>query len=108
HLLDADRLAIRKQMNDSAPPRTSSQRQRLRGDLRAAMRRHPAEPYFPLMGGALAWQEQDENPVPWLQRALERSRANGRAHLLLADVLHQHGARLQALMELRLALSADP
>ncbi len=46
--------------------------------------------------------------IPWLQRSLERAQVNGRAHLLLAEVLALRGARRQALLELRLALEDDP
>lgn len=106
--LDAERRAVRDGLYSHKAPRTVAQRRELRSQLRSAMLRHPAEPYFPLVGAALAWQEQDESPIPWLQRSLERSRANGRAHLLLAQVLERRHARLQALMELRIALAIDP
>jgi hypothetical protein len=106
-LLDAERTALHEGLLESKAPRTAAQRKALRGELRGAMLRHPAEPYFSLLGAALAFQEQDESEIPWLQRALERSRANGRAHLLLAQVLERHHAKLQALMELRLAIAND-
>ena len=80
----------------------------LRAGLRAAMLAHPAEPYFPLLGGMIAHRVRDQSPIPWIQRTLERGRVNGRAHYLLADVLASRGVRPQALLELRLALEADP
>jgi tetratricopeptide (TPR) repeat protein len=72
------------------------------------MRRHPAEPYFPLVGGLLAWRATDQDPIPWIQRALERSRLNGRAHLLLAEVVAARGGKSQALLELRFAMEQEP
>jgi tetratricopeptide (TPR) repeat protein len=72
------------------------------------MLRHPGEPYLPLVGAALAFRWREESPVPWLQRALERSQRNGRAHLLLADVLAARGVMGQALLELRLAMQDEP
>jgi tetratricopeptide (TPR) repeat protein len=106
--LAAERHALREQLLATKAPRTPETRNDLRARLREAMRRHPAEPYFPMVGGTLAWQEGDENPMPWLQRALERSLVNGRAHLLLAHVLMDIPARSQALLELRLAVDGDP
>ena len=79
----------------------------LRERVRLAMLRHPAEPYFPLLGATIAWRARDQDPMPWLQRTLERAPTSGRAHLLLAEVLTGRGARRQGLFELRLALEND-
>jgi tetratricopeptide (TPR) repeat protein len=49
-----------------------------------------------------------ESPMPALARALERAAQNGRAHLLLADILLARGTRSQARLELRLAVIDDP
>ncbi len=76
--------------------------------LHRAMRRHPAEPYFPLVGATLAFRARSESPIPWLQRSLERAQINGRAHLLLAEVLAERGNAAQARLELRLAMEDDP
>jgi tetratricopeptide (TPR) repeat protein len=76
--------------------------------LHDAMSRHPAEPYFPLLGATLAFRGRTESPIPWLQRSLEREQMNGNAHLLLAEVLASRGARNQALLELRLAVQDYP
>ena len=79
--------------------------------LHAAMTRHPAEPYFPLLGATLAFRSRVESPILWLQRSLERAQVNGRAHLLLAEFLAMpltHATRRQALLELRLAVEDDP
>lgn len=85
----------------------SAERTQFMGELRAAIQRHPAEPYFPLVGALFSWREKTGDPIPWLQRTLERSPVNGRAHLLLADVLYERKAKLQAFMELRLAVEND-
>lgn len=108
HDVTSDRLAIKASFESTSPPRDGARRRALRGHLREATLRHPAEPYFPLVGGLLAWQERDDNPMPWLQRTLERSMVNGKAHLLLASVLVRYDAKDQALMELRLAVEHDP
>lgn len=79
----------------------------LRHSLRRAMSRHPGEPYFSLVGALSAFQTKSESALPWLQRALERGHVNGRAHLLLAEVLASRGARKQALLELRIAAEQD-
>jgi tetratricopeptide (TPR) repeat protein len=79
-----------------------------RKDLKEAMLRHPAEPYLPLLGAITARSVRDMNPMPWIQRTLERSAVNGPAHILLADILAGHQATSQALMELRLAVNDDP
>ena len=102
-----DRVRLAEKFNEASPPRSRELRAELRGQIRAAITRHPAEPYFPLVGGTLAWQEHDQNPLPWLQRVLERSLVNGKAHLLLAQVLMAVPSRSQALLELRLAVESD-
>ncbi len=108
HRVQDDRRALRRALGASVAPRTLEQRNALRAQLASAMRRHPAEPYFPLLGAVLAWEENDRAAIAWLQRTLERSRANGKAHILLAQVLARYGAREQALMELRLAVVSEP
>src|SRR6185295_3468992 len=80
----------------------------VRASLHTWMLRHPAEPYFPLVGAMGAYRTHTENPIPWLQRSLERGQVNGRAHLLLAEVLSAPRTRRQAMLELRLALADDP
>ncbi len=106
--LGSDRKWVRQELLREKPPRGPERVRELRQQIRAAMLRHPAEPYFPLAGAYLAWQERDQSAMPWLQRALERSLVNGKAHLLLARVLVDRGAKRQGLMELRLAVEADP
>lgn len=77
------------------------------GRLRAAMLRHPAEPYFPVLG-ALAAHKSGADAMPWIGAALERDPMNGRAHLVLAEILVRRGARRQALLHLRLAVEREP
>lgn len=86
---------------------STDQRAALRAELRSAIRNHPAEPYFPLVGALLAWQARDDDPMRWLSWALERDLTNGRAHLLAAEIVASRGSKSQALLELRLALDDD-
>jgi len=76
--------------------------------LRQAVLRHPAEPYFPLLGAIATNRTQADNPMPWIAMALERDPVNGRAHFVLAEILAKKGSTLQALMELRLAAEHEP
>lgn len=73
---------------------------------RAAMLRHPAEPYFPFVGGVRALVAKDESVVPWMGRALDRSPVYGRAHLVLARWLFLRSPS-QARLEYRLACAQD-
>jgi tetratricopeptide (TPR) repeat protein len=79
----------------------------LRRSTQVMMLAHPGEPYFYRMGALLAWRSS-EDPMPWLQRALERGPWLGRTHILVARVLASRGAVHQALLELRLAATFDP
>ena len=79
-----------------------------REGYRTALLRFPADPYFPLAGALRAYRARDDNPVPYVQRALERSMVYGRAHLLMADILFGKGFRNQALLELKKACTDDP
>ncbi|MCA9623627.1 MAG: hypothetical protein KC731_31615 [Myxococcales bacterium] len=108
HDVASDRRRIQAALVASSRPRSVEAAARLRSQLRESMLQHPAEPYFALAGAYLAWEMRDSNPVPWIQRALERSRFNGRAHYLLAHVLRHHGAVTQAVLELRYAVIDEP
>lgn len=74
---------------------------------RAAMLRHPGEPYLPFVTALRATMVRDDNPVPWIAATLERASVYGTAHLLLARVL---AAKVpsQARLEYRLAVSQAP
>jgi tetratricopeptide (TPR) repeat protein len=65
---------------------------------RAAMLRHPSEPYIPFVVSTEATQ-----PIPWVEATLERSRVYGPAHLVLARTLARR-APSQARLEYRLAM----
>jgi len=98
---------IYSRLLESTSPRDPAARADLRSELRESMLAHPADPYFPLLGATLAWQEGDQSPLPWIQRSLERSMNNGGAHLLLAHVVRRYGSIHQALLELRLAIEGE-
>lgn len=83
-------------------------REKFRPILKAAMLRHPSESYLPFMGALRAWRARDENPLPYLERTLERRIRYGRAHLLLADILATRGATSQSMIELRHAVLDEP
>jgi len=102
----SERLAIRRSYESKNIQFPEAVRA-LRAELRASMLRHPAEPYFPRIGALAAVRARDQNPMPWLQHALERGQVNGRAHLLLAEVLHARGGKAQAFFELRLSVEND-
>lgn len=107
HDVAGDRIALRDALAGVRSTRPEAVAP-IRQDLRRAMLAHPAEPYFPLLGGTIAFRARDQSPIPWIQRTLERARVNGRAHLLLAEVLAARGSRRQALLSLRLSVEHDP
>jgi hypothetical protein len=74
---------------------------------RAAMLRHPAEPYLPFVVAMRAARENDESAVPWIGATLERAQVYGPAHLLLARVVAGRSPS-QARLEYRLAIQQAP
>ncbi|MGH7298436.1 MAG: O-antigen ligase family protein, partial [Polyangiaceae bacterium] len=74
---------------------------------RAAMLRHPAEPYIPFVTAVRAVREGDDDPIPWLGGTFERASVYAPAHLLLARILAARSPS-QARMEYRLALEQAP
>jgi tetratricopeptide (TPR) repeat protein len=74
---------------------------------RAAISRHPAEPYLPFAVAIRATRVRDDNPLPWLGATLERARIHGPAHLLLAHVVAPQSPA-QARLEYRLAMEQAP
>jgi tetratricopeptide (TPR) repeat protein len=74
---------------------------------RAAILRHPGEPYLPFIVGMRAAQEHAPEAVAWLGATLERAPVYGPAHFVLARVV---GARSpgQARLEYRLAMEEAP
>ena len=99
--IGAARIDIQRQLASK-----SNIPQEVRASVVRMMRWYPAEYYFPLAGAALALQGGD-NPIPWIQRALERGPSIGRTHLLLAEALAARGAMQQALLELRIAVDCE-
>lgn len=75
--------------------------------LRATMRRHPAEPYFPRLGGLVAMSTASRDAMLWVSRAVERAPNDPRSHILAAEVLARRGILAQALFELRHAVELD-
>jgi hypothetical protein len=88
-------------------PKHAAATQSMWSDIRAAIRRHPAEPYFPRLAAALALRVGDVEPLPWIGRSLERGPVDSRTHWLLARALQRHGFLQQALLEARLAVEYD-
>jgi hypothetical protein len=78
-----------------------------RGDARAAMLRHPAEPYMPFAMSVWAARERVENPLPWLEATLERAAVYAPAHLVLARILSR-SVPSQSRLEYRLAMEQGP
>jgi tetratricopeptide (TPR) repeat protein len=74
---------------------------------RAAMLRHPAEPYVPFITAYRASLARDDNPMPWVGATLERASVYGPAHFMLARMLAARSPS-QARMEYRLALEQMP
>jgi tetratricopeptide (TPR) repeat protein len=109
HDVASDREDIHRMFRAWVGERTATRTGQLRQELRRSMMLHPAEPYFPLIAAQAAWLGGSrENPMPALSRSLERSSQNGRAHLLLAQILTSRGAASQARLELRLAVLDEP
>jgi hypothetical protein len=75
--------------------------------VRAAMLRHPAEPYLPFMVGWRAARQRSEGPMAWIEATLERAQVYGPAHLVLARLLAGR-APAQARLEYRLAIEQAP
>lgn len=70
---------------------------------RAAMLRHPAEPYLPFSVSLRAVHVRDDPPMPWIGATLERAPAYGAAHLMLARVVASRSPS-QARLEYRVAM----
>ena len=106
HPVSLERLALQSryaQLNPKHPADTQS----MWSDIRAAIQRHPAEPYFPRLAAALALRLGNVEPLPWIGRSLERGPVDSRTHWLLARALQAHGFLQQALLEARLAVEYD-
>jgi hypothetical protein len=75
----------------------------LQKELVAALRRHPADPYFPLIAATLNRGEKSAE-LSFISRAIERDPMAGRPYLLLAEALARRHAKYQALAAGRLAV----
>lgn len=75
-------------------------------EVKSAIQSYPADPYFPLAGGIIALRVED-NPLPWLGRAIERDPMSGRPYLLLSYALAGMGLLDQAAVPLRMAAERE-
>ena len=91
----------------SAEYRGAGGRDHFQSSVHAAIWRHPADPYLPLLAGLSAQRAGDRNALAWLGHALALGPTTGTVHLALADVLAARGAASQALLHLRLASQYD-
>jgi len=107
----SDARAARQEIHErfqALDPRKPNELSTFHDGLREAMARFPADPYFPRIGAVAARRAGDADPMPWVQRALERGVNQGATHLVTAQILQDRGARLQALFELRRTAELDP
>jgi tetratricopeptide (TPR) repeat protein len=74
-------------------------------EISAAIARHPADPYFPLVAALVARGQPSE--LTFLAQAIDRDPMSGRPYLILAQTLAQHGANQQALHAVRLAVERE-
>ena len=96
----------RKSLHDAALLRVTPLAE-MHDFVRAAMSRHPAEPYLPFVTAVRATRVHDESPLPWLAATVERARVYGPAHLLLARLVGSRSPS-QARLEYRLAIEQAP
>jgi O-antigen ligase len=87
--------------------KSADERAQFRVRLREAVLRHPGEAFFPLLGARVAMRMRDSSALAWAARSLALAPTNGRVHLVLAELLHEHGATAQAMLHLRLAAQYD-
>lgn len=71
--------------------------------LLRAIRLHPAEPAFPLLGGAEATRHDDPRAPAWLNRAMVRAPGWSSPHVETARYLAQRGRFTQAFLEIEAA-----
>jgi O-antigen ligase len=72
-----------------------------------AIRRHPGDPYLPYLAGVLQ-ARLGNDPVPWLNRAIERDPRRGQPYYMLAQLLFARGMLDQAWLHARLAVERQP
>jgi hypothetical protein len=74
---------------------------------RAAMTRHPAEPYLPFAMALRKTAAHEDSALPWIAATIERAKVYGPAHLALARLIWPRSSR-QAMLEYRLAMEQAP
>jgi tetratricopeptide (TPR) repeat protein len=79
----------------------------MRDLVRAAMLRHPAEPYLPFVMGLYAFRQTGDSALPWMGATLERAPVYGPAHLILARTVASRSPS-QARAEYRLSMQQAP
>lgn len=94
-------------IEEPTPASSTNELEQFHNRLREAVLRHPGEAFFPLLGALVAQRTHTGRPLTWIARALELAPTNGPAHLVLADLMHAHGATSQAMLHLRLAGQYD-
>ena len=87
--------------------KSADERAGFRGQLHDAVLRHPGESFLPQLGSLVAMRAHEGNALPWIARSLDLGPTNGPVHLVLADLLQEHGATTQAMLHLRLAAQYD-
>jgi tetratricopeptide (TPR) repeat protein len=105
-----DVLEQRRELHDSVLGLDWANRgkvERTRHAVAAALARHPADSYLPVLGALIA-KRTGQNDLPWLNQALRRDPLSARTELLLADSLAARGARTQALGVLRRCANHEP
>ena len=100
--LYGDRTRLHELAND-----TGTSREEFDREARAAMLRHPAEPYLPFMGAVRAARTHDESAIPWAEKVLERAPVYGPVHIVIARELRATRPA-QARVEYRYALVDAP
>lgn len=98
--------ADRKTLHDAAIERHVAADE-MHALARAAMLRHPAEPYLPFMTALRASRERDDDGLPWIEATLERAPVYAPAHLVLARLVARSSPS-QARLEYRMAMEQEP
>lgn len=75
--------------------------------VKAAIRRHPGDPYLPYLAGVLE-ARHGKDPVRWLNRAIERDPKRGQPYYMLSQLLFARGVLDQAWLHARLAVERQP
>jgi tetratricopeptide (TPR) repeat protein len=97
HELDRDRADLFDDITRPAPSDYTA------SAVRAALTRHPSEPYVPLAGAYVA-AGRNESVVPWIERTLSLAPVYSPAHFLLARWVEKRSPG-QARLEYRLAFT---